>query len=220
MIKKYQNNSKKEIIENLSNGKDLIIPDGLQNFDNIINSKEYKCKLSELLTSLLIRTKSVNTESSIAFVFQSEIYSFVKGQFGINLKFEQEENQTTLRHKFVGRMDAVCNDLVIEYKRPDKLNNDKDKDKATTQLSNYLIQLLQEEKIEYQGVLTDGIKLKYIYFQEGIIHSTSFKNINEADLDKIVQSLTDVNNKRFVPKNIVDDFKLFSKTNVTSDLAK
>ena len=189
-------------------------------FDSIINSKEYECKLSEHLTSLLRRTKSSATESSIAFAFESEIYLFVRNFFNIDIDFRKEESQSTLRHKFSGRMDAVCNNLVIEYKKPSKLKTEDDKNSAITQLNNYLKQLLDEGSGEFHGILTDGIKLKYLFFKDGAIQQTPFKNIDESDLDKIVQFLTDINNKRFVPKNIVEDFKLESKNNFTSDLAR
>ncbi len=119
----------------------------------------------------------------------------------------------------MGRMDAVCNNLVIEYKKLGKLDKEKDKEKATEQLTDYLLQLLAEDGNEYHGVLTDGIKIRYLYFQNGEIHKTSFKNIDETDLDKLIQSLVDLNNKRFVPKNIVNDFKLHSRTGITSELA-
>lgn len=190
-----------------------------QHTDSILNSKEYKCKLSDHLSSLLKSTKSLKTEASIASAFESEIYFFVRTVFKIKPEFRKEESQSSLRHKFSGRMDAVCNNLVIEYKRPDKLSNDKDKQKAIAQLSDYLTQLLQNDGREYHGVLTDGIKIKYVYFQEGKIHSTAFKNIDEDDLDKLVRSIVDINNKRFVPLNIVSDFKLDSNSNVTFDLA-
>ncbi len=189
------------------------------NIESIINSYEYKCKLSEHLTSLLKRTKASLTEASTSFAFESEIYLFVRNVFNIDIDFRKEENQTTLRHKFVGRMDAVCNNLVIEYKKHGKLDKDKDKDKATEQLTAYLQQLLDEDGNEYHGVLTDGIKIRYLYFQNGEIHNTSFKNIDEDDLDKLIQSLVDLNNKKFVPKNIVDDFKLESRTGITAELA-
>ena len=188
-------------------------------FHSIINSREYKCKLSEHLTSLLRKTKSAKSEANIAFAFESEIYFFVRTLFGIELDFRKEESQSTLRHKFVGRMDALCNNIVIEYKKPSKLRKEKDKEKATIQLYRYLMQLFEEENNEYYGILTDGVKLRYIYFQDGKIYHTPFKNIGESDLDKIIQSLSDINNKRFVPSNIVNDFKLEAKTSTTKKLA-
>lgn len=189
------------------------------NIENIINSSEYKCKLSEHLTSLLKRTKSSKTEASTSFAFESEIYFFVRNVFNIDLDFKKEQSKSTLRHKFIGRIDAVCNNLVIEYKKNGKLDDEKDIIKASKQLKNYLLQLLEQEGQEYYGVLTDGIKIRYIYFQEGEIHETSLKNIDENDLDKIVKSLIDLRNKRFVPRNIVEDFKINSQNGITTKLA-
>ena len=189
-------------------------------FNSIINSNEYQIKLSEHLTSLLRRTKAAETESSIAFAFESEIYLLARTLFDIDINLKKEESQSTLRHKFIGRIAAVCNNLVIEYKKPSKLKNEADKTLAVNQLSSYLNQLLEEGQNEFQGILTDGIKLKYFYFQDGVIHATSFKNIDESDLDKIIQYLTDVNNKKFVPENVVNDFKLDSRNNITSRLAR
>lgn len=190
------------------------------NIENLINSKEYKCKLSEHLTSLLIKTKSAKNEATTSDAFEKEIYYFIRSFFDIDVLFNKEVGQSTLRHKFVGRMDAVCNKLVIEYKQPGKLDKDKDKSKALEQLSNYLIQLLEEDNSEYYGILTDGIKIQYVYFQNAKIHSTSFKNIDENDLDKLVQSLIDISNKKFVPRNIVEDFKINSINGVTKKLAQ
>jgi len=188
--------------------------------DSILNSKEYDCKLSEHLTTLLIRTKSASTEADVAFAFESEIYYFVRTLFNIDLEFRKEAGQSSLRHKFEGRMDAVCNNLVIEYKNRGKLDSDSDKRKAESQLSDYLNQLLETEKFEYHGVLTDGVKIKYIYYQEGVLHSTSYKNMDEQDLDKLIRSLVDVTNKRFVPQNVVNDFKINTRSQTTLNLAR
>ena len=94
------------------------------NIDSKINSQEYKCKLSEHLSSLLKRMKSAKTEADVAFIFQSEMYVFVRTFFGIETEYNQEASQSTLRHKFTGRMDAVCNNLIIEYKNRKKLNKE------------------------------------------------------------------------------------------------
>jgi len=185
-----------------------------------LNSNEYKCKISEHLTSLLRRTKTAKNEAQVAFAFQSEIYSFAKYFLNQEIDFGQETGQSSLRHKFEGRMDAICNNLVIEYKRTGKLEKDKDKEEATSQISKYMLQLLEEEKSEYYGVLTDGIKLRYIYFQNGTIHYTSFKSIDESDLDKILRSLIDNKNKKFLPRNIVNDFSMKSNTSSTNKLAQ
>ena len=63
------------------------------NIESIINSNEYKCKLSEHLTSLLKRTKSSLTEASTSFAFESEIYLFVRNVFNIDIDFRKEESR-------------------------------------------------------------------------------------------------------------------------------
>ena len=192
----------------------------MESIESKINSQEYKCKLSEHLTKLLKRTKVARNEAQVAFAFQSEIYNFIHNFLKIEVDFGQEENQTTLRHKFIGRMDAICNNLVIEYKRKEKLQKEKDIDNATKQISNYLLQLQSETQVEHYGVLTDGIKIRYVYFQNDKLHYTSFKNIDENDLNKVILSLINVNSKRFLPKNIVEDFKFNSPTETTLSLVK
>ena len=187
--------------------------------ESILNSKEYECRLSEHLTTLLKRTKSALSEADVAFAFESEIYFFIRTEFKIEIDFKKEIGQSTLRHKFQGRIDAFCNNLVIEYKKRGKLDSQADKTKAEQQLSNYLTQLNVNGN-EYYGVLTDGIKIQYIYFQGGKLHNTSYKNIDEKDLDKLVRSLIDFQNKKFVPLNIVNDFKLESEKQITLNLTK
>lgn len=49
---------------------------------------------------------------------------------------------------------------------------------------------------------------------------TPFKEFEEEDLDKVIKSLVNVKSKKFVPENIVNDFKLTSQTQVTINLAK
>lgn len=191
--------------------------------DQVINSNEYKTKLREALVSLLEKTRAATTESSVAAAFETELFYFIKLNFGKDIVFDKEIGQSDLKNKrrvFTGRMDAVSNDLVIEYKRPSKLGNEKEQTKATLQVENYLTQLKEERNIEYNAILTDGQKIRYFYYLDKILHHTPFKNIDEKDLDKVVKSLINVGNKKFVPENIIRDFKLEAKKDVTLKLAK
>ena len=190
------------------------------NIDHKLDSHEYRCELSECLTSLLKATKNSKNEAQVAFSFQSTIHRFVKNFLEYDINFGQETSQKILRHKFVGRVDAICNNVVIEYKMIGKLDKIKDQNDATAQISNYMLQLEKEEKNEYYGILTDGVKIRYVYFQNGLLHNTSFKSIDESDLDKILRSLIDSKNKKFLPKNIVNDFSMKIDTSPTHKLAQ
>ncbi|MCI5872689.1 MAG: N-6 DNA methylase [Clostridiales bacterium] len=191
--------------------------------DVTLDSVEYKLKLKETLVSILAKAKSATTEASVASAVETELFYFIKVFFDKDIVWDKEIGQSDLKHKrrvFTGRLDAVSNDLVIEYKRPDKLRTEKEQEKATQQVDKYLIQLKDESNVEYNAILTDGQKIRYFYYLDKVLHHTPFKNIEIDDLDKLVKSLINVGNKKFVPQNIVQDFKLEAKEPITLDLAK
>lgn len=90
-------------------------------------SGEYKCQLSESLTAILSKVKDANSESTVASIFENELYHFIKTNFNKEITFFKETGGSYLRHKFSGRMDAISNNLVIEYKAIDKLSSEKKK---------------------------------------------------------------------------------------------
>ena len=91
--------------------------------EQIVNSDEYYLKRKKALDSLLAKTRAATTEASVATAFETELFYFIKLNFGKDITFDKEVGQTDLKHKrhiFTGRMDAVSNDLVIEYKKANK----------------------------------------------------------------------------------------------------
>jgi len=198
----------------------MINNNSTKNIESLLNSGEYRCNLSDSLTSILSKVKDASSEDTVASIFENELYHFIKTYFEKEIVFQREAGETYLRHKFVGRLDAVSFNLVIEYKAVDKLDSDRDRRKATEQVIDYLTQLSEESNINYSAVLLNGKKIKYFYFQNGDIHGTPFRTIDIDDLDKLVQSLVSVGKKEFVPQNIVRDFKLNSSNDLTLNLAK
>ena len=190
--------------------------------DAIFESVEYTIKLEETLEVTLEKARAANTEASVASALETELFYIVKTFFhkDIDLSKEEPVSAAEPRRRFRGRMDAVCNDLVIEYKRQDKLTSARDQEKATRQVETYLMQLKSETGAEYIAVLTDGVKIRYFYYLENHIHHTPFKKIEAEDLDKLVRCLVNVENKKFVPRNIVQDFKLNAGGGITLKLAK
>lgn len=191
--------------------------------DELLHSAEYRERLNEVLISMLAKARAATTEASVSSAVETELFYFIKVFFGKDIVFDKEVGQSDLKNKrrvFTGRMDAVSNDLVIEYKRNERLKTERDQEKATRQVNEYLIQLKDERNIEYNAVLTDGQKIRYFYYFDKVLHYTPFKNIEVDDLDKLVRSLINVSNKKFVPENIVQDFKLEAVKPVTLNLAK
>jgi len=186
----------------------------------LFSSEEYKNKLSDMLNSIIKYTRSAPNEASLASIFENKLYYFIRNFFSVEILFKKEVGEGVVRHRFVGRMDALSNDLVIEYKHPSKMKNESDKNKATEQVISYLKQLQSAKNgKQYSAILTDGNNVKYFYFRNNILETTPFSNIGIDDLDNIVRSLLIVNYKKFVPENITKDFSLASNNGYTKDLA-
>ncbi len=186
-----------------------------------IGTAEYKIKLEETLVSIMNQVLSARTESSVASRFENNLYFFIKDFFEKEIVFDKEEGQGYFRHtfSFKGRMDAISNELVIEYKFYDVLDSRKEQEKAVNQIKSYLQQIYDNTHVSRQGVLTDGKRVCYFYFDDGEIINTSFHTLELADLDMIVKSLLNVGLKQFIPRNIVQDFQLDSQNNLTKCLA-
>ena len=168
---------------------------------------------------LLMQTPSMS-EGTVSGLFETHLSRFIKNFFGKDIIFEKEVGGKYFRHTFSGRIDAISNDLIIEYKNPNKLLKEKDKADAIKQVTDYVLQIKNETGNEYQAILTDGQKICYFYFQNGKIKNTPFNSIDTNDFDKIVRALINVENKKFIPKNLVSDFSFASTTKMTQKLAQ
>ena len=183
-------------------------------------SGEYQVKLSETLTSIIKGISVAETEATVASVFENNLYYFIKQFLGKEIIFHKESGKNYFRHQFNGRIDAISNGLVIEYKSIKKLNNKKEQDESISQIKDYLIQIYNEISVGFQGVITNGKKISYLYFVNGEVKNTSFSTLESKDIDRIVQTLLNVGSKKFEPKNIVSDFKINSPLGITNQLIK
>lgn len=186
--------------------------------DALLDSDEYKCILPNLLRSITEKAKSTSNEASLSSLFENELYYFIRSFFSVDIVFEKEVGENLIRHKFSGRMDALCNDLIIEYKHSSKLSSDDDKFKAIKQVLSYIEQLEKSGR-QYKAILTDGSKLKYFYFRDKVLETTPFSIIGIDDLDNIIKSLLVVEHKKFAPENIVPDFGLRANNGYTQKAA-
>ncbi|MCT8653828.1 hypothetical protein KZ324_11050, partial [Glaesserella parasuis] len=182
-----------------------------------LGSGEYQVKLSETLTSIIKQINKAETEATIASIFENNLHYLIKSFFGKEIIFHKESGKNFFRHKFLGRIDAISNGLVIEYKSIDKLTREKDQKNAISQTKDYLKQIHNESGNNYQGLVTNGKKIAYLYFIGDEIKNTAFSTIEVKDLDRIIQSLINVGSKQFSPKNIVSDFK--STSHITQNLS-
>lgn len=191
---------------------------------------EYWVNVEEIRSSIMRGAMSAKTEAQTAEAFQRQLYYFIRLKTGLELNFNQETPiKDGLTHEFKvsrnitsgrGRLDAVVNNLIIEYKKYSKLNRKSDQELAVNQVKDYLRTLFLREGIRYNAILTDGIKISYLGFLGDSIEATSFKNIEAKDIDRIIRAILNNNCKKFIPENILKDFSIHVDTeSVSKDLA-
>lgn len=188
-------------------------------FRKILDSAAYQSNLEDVASAILRKCDSDDTEATIASVFENELYHFIRVQFAIEIKFKKEIGRKNLRHEFRGRMDAISNGLVIEYKRQSKLVDSADQQKASDQISDYLNQLYNEGTI-CNGVLTDGRRVCFFFWSQGTLSHTGFTTISTISVDKIIRYLVGSEEKSINSSNILNDFTLKNTKNPTYKLAQ
>ena len=192
---------------------------------NWLKSGEYLSLIDSVLTKIIRDCESSDSEAHTSSIFENEIYYLVRSQLGIELQFSKETPIEGIVHKFEGlssrksghgRLDAVVNNIIIEYKHNTKLKSKKQISSAFEQVKDYLIALDKNEGVKYDAILTDGIKIAYFQFVGDVVSNTSLRNLTVSDIDRIIKAILNNQTKKFEPSNIVKDFSISSNSESAS----
>ena len=195
--------------------------------ENWLNSGEYISQLNNMRTSIMKDVSTSKSESETASIFETNLYYTIRKETGIELNFNKESKLDNINHKFEGlknrtsgkgRLDAIVNSLVIEYKHFSKLQKKEDIDKAIAQVEDYLNALYKNDGIKYNAILTDGLKISYFSFVDENIEHSTLKEISVKDLNTIVTAILNSDTKSFVPQNILKDFSIYANVDTVSKL--
>ena len=190
-----------------------------------LKSGEYRSQIDNALTKIVRGCEQSDSEAHTSSIFETEIYFLVRHYLGVELSFSKETPIEGIVHKFEGlssrksgrgRLDAVVNNIVIEYKHHTKLKTEKQIIYAFEQVKEYLMALNNNEGIKYDAILTDGIKIAYFQFVGDSVENTSLRSISVDDIDRIINAILNNKSKKFEPSNIVRDFSISPKSNSTS----
>ena len=190
-----------------------------------LKSGEYLSLIDSVLTKIIRDCESSDSEAHTSSIFENEIYYLVRSQLDIELKFSKETPIEGIVHKFEGlssrksghgRLDAVVNNIIIEYKHNTKLKSKKQISSAFEQVKDYLIALDKNEGVKYDAILTDGIKIAYFQFVGDVVCNTSLRNLTASDIDRIIKAILNNQSKKFEPSNIVKDFSISSNSESAS----
>ena len=100
------------------------------NVSSWLRSGEYRSLIDSVLTKIIRGCEHSESEAQTSSVFETEIYYFVRKQLGFELSFCKEKPVEGIVHKFqglssrnsgCGRLDALVNNMIIEYKHHTKL---------------------------------------------------------------------------------------------------
>lgn len=190
-----------------------------------LKSGEYKSQIDAVLTKIVRDCEHSDNEAHTSSIFETEIYYFVRNKVGVELSFSKEKPVEGVIHKFEGlssrksgrgRLDAVVNNIIIEYKHHSKLFTQRQITSAFEQVQDYLIALETNEGVQYDAILTDGIRIAYFQFIGGIVRHTSLRNISVEDIDRIIKAILNNQSKKFNPSNIVHDFSISPNSDSSS----
>ncbi len=187
------------------------------NVSSWLRSGEYRSLIDSVLTKIIRGCEHSESEAQTSSVFETEIYYFVRKQLGFELSFCKEKPVEGIVHKFqglssrnsgCGRLDALVNNMIIEYKHHTKLKSEKQITSAFEQVKDYMEALLNKEGLKYDAILTDGIKVAYFQFVGERVRHTTLRNLSVDDIDRIIKAILNNQTKKFEPVNIVKDFSI------------
>lgn len=190
-----------------------------------LNDISYISDRNYTLSKIIQGAESSNSEATTAAIFENQISYLLRKHFDIEPKITKEESVNGLIHSYgnlrkrvsgQGRLDAVINNLIVEYKHHTKLINENDITLAIEQVKDYLSGLDKQCHRKHEAILTDGTKICYFSFTANEIRHTSLRPIEGEDIDIILQAIINNNLKKLDPENIVRDFYISQKTNTDS----
>lgn len=205
--------------------KQIIVARQLRDMDatvtNWLNSGEYKTQIDNLLTEIVRDAELSSTEAETASVFENGLYYLIKRHAKITIKAQKEKPVQSIVHAFSkrvthGRLDAIINDLIIEYKHHSALRTHKKIDEAIKQVHDYLYALYRNTDIKHDAILTDGLSIIYFSFVGDKVRNTIIKNLEIDDIDTIIKAILNNEKKKFDPINIVNDFSIFPQSDSPS----
>lgn len=180
---------------------------------NWLNSGEYQTDIDNVLTNIVRGSELSKSEAETASVFENELYYLLKSRVNHTISLKKEQAVNGIVHSFSdkpthGRLDAVINDLIIEYKHHSALKTNNDVTAALKQVVDYLLALYNCFGIKHDAILTDGIRIVYFSFVGEQVKNTTIKILEVGDIDTIIKAILNNSTKKFEPVNIVHDFAI------------
>lgn len=193
---------------------------------SIIDTTKYKSVLKNNLSQLTFTNgdKEEIVRKKIELLVQSILLDstiFKGNMMGLSDMFKSEK-KVIIDNRQIGFIDSDFKNVIIEYKRYERLDKKADLIEAQNQLKDYMF---SDDLLKYNllwGFLTDG-KSIYIYKKESDIFETIniFSNcFNENTLDFFIRCLVNYDKKEITPFSLKDEFAILTNTTTNNSSTK
>lgn len=187
---------------------------------NKLFSPSYRHKLSELALDIKRRSETAKNEATVVSSFELNLFSFINDELGLKYYPEKEKFVGTERHISQGRIDSKYGAFVIEFKHPSKLKTATMKEKASSQLEDYLRGLNAKNPTDYLGLVTDGVLCRFIRNEGGQIYNEAWGDISPTYLDRIIKTIVLLEQVALTSENLLKDFCEPLDDNLAKQLTK
>lgn len=190
-----------------------------------LDSGEYKTDIDSIRTNIIKNCLLSENESQTSKIFENELYFTIKSKTGYNVYPVNEYAISGIKHKFgnltrrtsgKGRLDAIVNNLIIEYKHHTKFKTKEQIDLAINQVIDYLDAMYNNDGIKYHAILTDGLKICYFQFMGDNVHFSGPSQLSNDSIDTIIKAILSNQYKSFVTFNILNDFQINANADTIS----
>lgn len=172
---------------------------------NIKNIHEDFDSFFKTISNAIISKKN-GTEEDLKSIVEFEIVTFLK-KYDIHLTVEYEAKSIGTT-KIQGRIDALYNNVIIEYKKYGILNSQKKLDNGIKQIEEQYLENVKD-KTSYIGILFDGVTI--LFFDYNLDNKKWNRRKYKFDRNSLYEWIKYVSastKKQVSPKALKDDFSL------------
>lgn len=185
----------------------------------VLKSGVIKPLLNECVAEIHEQASKAKNEATIESSFEISFYGLLK-ELGLKIFPEKQKAVNTKRHVNKGKIDSSYGAVVIEYKHKSKLKTVKHLQYATKQIVEYIEGLATDSDDYYLGVITDGLRIKFISYRNIIIHEGKIHKLNDKDILWLIKNIISLETKELNSKNLVAEFCFPERDNLSIKLIR
>ncbi len=163
------------------------------NYQNILNSFDYKNALPGMAKRIVSQSMVAPNEATVESYFERELFAFFREKFSIvGFDYNPIKEKNVCRHMLKGRADSALSSFIIEFKQPSTLKNAKQKEKAINQIKEYIESLWDGNYSLFHGFITDGVQGCFLNYNGKEFKTEKFLPVDSFTLDKLIKCIINV----------------------------